>query len=103
MSFDVIFPSVVSSIAIVCVAWIETHCQKDRKKMEERAEQRKRESHLAMDMMSATCELSVATAKAIRDGHTNGIMAESLEHAEQAQERYTEFLREVTADVVSGG
>ena len=60
-----------------------------------------RESRLSMELMSATCELAVVTALALRDGHTNGRLEPALEKARKAQEDYEAFLREETAAAVA--
>lgn len=99
--WQTIIPSVISATALIVVAIIETNSKKDRKKVEERAKRRAEESQLAMEFMDATCSLAVATGKAIRDGHTNGIMTEALAKAEEAQANYEAFVHRTTANAVS--
>ena len=73
----------------------------DRKRTEARAERRARESRLSMDMMSAACELSVVTAVAMRDGHTNGTLQPALDKAQIAQNNYESFLKDEAARAVA--
>lgn len=63
----------------------------------EREQERKDEMRLSMKLMSASCKLSVVTATAMRDGHTNGTLAGALEDANNAQEEYQRFLEATTA------
>lgn len=73
----------------------------DRKRTEARAERRAKESRLSMDMMSATCELSVVTAIALRDHHTNGSLEPALVKAKAAQDEYQAFIMDEAAKAVA--
>lgn len=91
-------------VETVLVAFIEKGAHKDRKNAEEdrkrsqaRADRRERESRLSMELMSANCELSIVTAAAMRDGHTNGTLEPAIEKAEKAKNDYECFLRDETA------
>ena len=78
----------IAAAAAIVVAIIELIAARDRKHTKKlveesrtRAIRREKESRLSMDLMSATCRLSCDTAKAVRDGHTNGTLAGNLEKA----------------------
>jgi len=90
-----------AALAMIIVAIIEHNNSKDRKRAQERAERREKESRLSMGLMSATCELSVVTAVAMREGHTNGTLEPALEKAREAQANYSEFLRDEAAHAVA--
>ena len=96
--------AIIVAIQTVLVAFLEKGARKDRKKAEDdrqktwaRAERRERESRLSMELMSANCELSVVTAVALREGHTNGTLEPALKKAEQAQNDYKNFLMDTAA------
>lgn len=93
--------SLISALALVLVAVIETRNNRSRKLTEERAKKREEESMLSMKLMSATCALSLVTAKKMAGHHTNGDVEEAMERAQKAQEDYTNFLQRNTAQSVS--
>ena len=90
-----------SAAALVAVAVIETRNKKCRARTEARARRRAEESQLSMELMSATCKLATATAKAVTGQHTNGDVEDALEAAQKAQEAYDTFLARVTARQVA--
>ena len=99
---------VIAAVAAIVVAVIELIAARDRKHTKKiveesrtRAVRREKESRLSMDLMSATCRLSCDTAKAVRDGHTNGTLAGNLENAEAALNAYDDFIRQEAAHAVA--
>ena len=54
-----------------------------------------------MDLMYATCSLSLTTAKKLAGQHTNGDVEEAMEAAKEAQEQYTDFLQRQAANQVA--
>lgn len=95
---------IISALAVVIVAMIEARAAKDRKillKAQEeekiRAEQREKESRLAMQMMDATMQLSVVSANALAGGHNNGNVEAAKHAAEEASRAYKAFLMDTTA------
>lgn len=95
-----VISSVIAAGSAIAVAIIETRAEKDRKRTLARAERRERESRLSMELMSATCELSVVTAKAVKSGHMNGDLEPALIKARKAQEDYQGFLQDTAAHAV---
>ena len=95
-----IVSSVIAAGSAIAVAIIETRAEKERQRTLARAERRERESRLSMELMSATCELSVVTAKAMKEGHTNGELEPALTKARKAQDDYQGFLRDTAAHAV---
>lgn len=89
--------ALIAAASAITVAVVEKRADKERKRTMARAERRERESRLSMELMSATCELSVVTATAMREGHTNGTLQPALEKANKAQEDYRHFLLDVAA------
>lgn len=89
--------ALIAAASAITVAVVEKRADKDRKRAQARAERRERESRLSMELMSATCELSVVTAVAMREGHTNGTLEPALKKAEQAQNDYKNFLMDTAA------
>ena len=93
--------ALIAAASAITVAVIEKRADKDRKRTQARAERRERESRLSMELMSANCELSVVTALALRDGHTNGTLDPALRKARQAQNDYNNFLMDTAAHDVA--
>lgn len=93
--------SIIAGLCALAVAFIEKRAEKDRKRSIARAERRERESRLAMELMSASCDLSLITAVAMREGHTNGTLEPAIAKANKAQQDYESFLRDVASRDVS--
>lgn len=93
--------ALIAAASGIAVAAIEHKADAERKRSHERAERREKESRLSMDLMSATCELSMLTAVAMREGHTNGTLEPALDTARAAQQKYRDFLRDEAAHAVA--
>lgn len=93
--------SVIAAASAIAVAAIEHRAARERETTLKRAERRQKESRLAMDLMYASCGLAMDTAKALRDGHTNGTVDGDLEGAKNARSAYESFLRDEAAAAVS--
>ena len=93
--------AIIAAISGIVIAIVEGRASKDRKRTEQRAKRRAKESRLSMELMSATCELSVVTAIAYKEGHMNGTLEPALAKAEKAQEDYQSFLKDEAAYAVS--
>ena len=96
---------IIPALATVTVAVIEAIAAKGRKqtkeqieKAEKRSERRMKENQLSMQMMYATLQLSVVTANALTGGHNNGNVEKARQAAQEAQERYEEFLAAVAIE-----
>lgn len=89
--------ALITGICGIVVAVVESRAQKDRKTMDARAACRAKESRLSMDMMYASIGLALDTARAMRDGHTNGTLEADLAKAESARSAYEGFLRDEAA------
>ena len=112
---EIIFSSAVAGLCTIAVAIIGASSARDRKKAEEdraeakaerdkaaaRAAMRAQENRLSMAMQSANCKLAVVTAKAVLHQHTNGDVEEAMTAAQIAEEEYTEFIREVSAEKIT--
>ena len=62
--------------------------------VDKRAEARKCESLLLLDLQMATAKLSYACAMALKRGSTNGEVEEGVAAYEEAKDRYTKFLNQ---------
>ena len=93
--------ALVSMVATIIVAVIETGNRKQRKIEQTRYERRERETYLSMELQSATLELAFVTSLAVTGGRTNGNVEEAQKKAKAAQEEYRKFLREETAHAVA--
>ena len=92
---------IIPAVAAIIVAVVEAVAAKDRKKAAERAEIRKQESRLSMDMMFTTSEMCDVLCIALQGGHTNGNVESAREQAKKAREAYTTFLRDQAASKVA--
>jgi len=103
-----VFDTLIPVAATVIVALVEALAAMDRKRdkdlrrrTERREEDRAREGRLAMLMMDASLELSLATAIAVEQQKSNGEMKTAKQKAEEAQEKYREFIMEIAARPVA--
>jgi hypothetical protein len=69
--------------------------------MDRRAEVRAKESHLSMNLMSASVALGVANTHAIQNGRTNGETEAALKEADKAIKAYRDFTGEVAANALN--
>ena len=93
--------SLIAAASAIAVAVIESRASHDRASAEKRAERRAKESRLSMDLMYATCGLAMDTAKAMKEGHTNGTLAGDMEEAAKARAAYKSFLMDEAAHAVA--
>ena len=98
----------IAAAAAIAVAIIEAIAARDRRRTKKlveenrvRAERREKESRLSMDLMYSTCGLSIDTARALREGHTNGTLAGDLDQAKAAMGAYDDFVRQEAAHAVA--
>lgn len=91
----------IPAIASIVVVIIEAIAAKDRKKAADRAEVRKRESRLSMDMMFTTSEMCDVLCNALQGGKTNGNVEEARDKAKEARDAYETFLRDQAASKVA--
>jgi hypothetical protein len=54
-----------------------------------------------MDLMYASCALSLTTAKKLANMHTNGDVEEAMDAATNAQNAYIDFVRNEAAKTIS--
>lgn len=66
--------------------------------IERRAEARRREGLLSLELQMATAKLSFATAVAVKRGKANGEVEEGIEAYETARHKYLAFLNEQAAE-----
>ena len=99
---------IISGLALIAVAVIEALAtierrgiKKSRARTERRETERARENHLAMRMMDANLDLSLATAEAVEEGKHNGELKSAREKAKKTQEEYQNFVLEVAARQVA--
>lgn len=91
----------IAAVATVVSAWIAVSTKRQNKKIDERAERRAMESRLSMDLMYASCALSLTTAKKLANMHTNGDVEEAMDAAENAQKAYINFVRNEAARTIT--
>lgn len=108
---EAVICALIAAAGTVSVALVEARAAKDRKRseaqakadrerVERRAAIRERESRLSMEMMYATCSLSLVAAKKLAGMHTNGDVEEAMQQAKAAQAEYADFVRDVAAHQV---
>lgn len=99
MSMDWLGP-VISGATLIVVAVIEAlaarerkRAKEDREHTEERAKLRAKEARLNLEMLAATCALSLICAKKLDGQHVNGDVEAAMTQAKEAQKEYSDFLR----------
>ncbi len=93
--------TLLTAASAALVAVIGGAFQKDKRKTEERAALRAEENLLSMKLMSATCAVSLVTAKAVFNQKTNGDVEEAMDAAKEAQEDYFAFIDGVAAKKIA--
>ena len=93
--------ALIAGAATVLAAGAEYRSRKSARRAEARAARRATESRRAMDLMYATCSLSLTTAKKLAGQHTNGDVEEAMDAAEAARTAYIGFVRSEAAHNVS--
>ena len=93
--------ALIAGAATVLAAGAEYRSRKNAHRAEARAARREKESRLAMDLMYASCSLSLTTAKKLAGQHTNGDVEEAMAAAEAARTAYIGFIRSEAAHNVA--
>ena len=88
----------LGAVATVIAAYLTVRVKRSTKRSEARAARRAKESRLAMELMYATCSLSLTTAKKLSGMHTNGDVEEAMTAAVAAKENYVDFVRTEAAN-----
>lgn len=91
----------LSAVALVAVAIINKRDKESKRRTEERAKIREKESRLSMAMMCSTSELCHVVSLAVTGGHTNGNVEAAQVKAAQDREAYNQFIRETAAHSVT--
>ena len=93
--FEIITPSITVLATAVITGLFARQSgrhKKDAVKVEQRAKRREKESLLNMKLTSANTTLSLAIARAVKEGKTNGDLDCAAENAKEAQEEYFDFV-----------
>ena len=93
--------ALIAGAATVLAAGAEYRSRKSARRAEARAARRATESRLAMDLMYATCSLSLTTAKSWRVNIPTATWREAMRAAETARTAYIGFVRSEAAHSVS--
>ena len=93
--------ALIAGAASVLAAKAEYRSRRSARRAEARAARREKESRLAMDLMYASCSLSLTTAKKLAGQHTNGDVEEAMAAAEAARTAYIGFIRSEAAHNVA--
>lgn len=96
MVVDVLCACIAAAAAVLSAKATAT-ASKQTRRAEERAARRAKESRLAMELMYATCSLSLVCAKKLDGIHTNGDVKKAMEEAAAAQQAYMDFCQEQAA------
>lgn len=91
----------IAAIATIVSAYIAVSQKRQNEKIDERAKRRAEESRLSMDLMYASCALSLTTAKKLANMHTNGDVEDAMNAAEKAQVAYVNFIRNEAARTIA--
>ena len=95
MTIEQFLISIIPSIAGGVFMAYFNHSQKERDKTaDRRAEARKKESLLSLELQMATAKMAFATAVAIKRGVANGEVEEGIVSFNEAKGKYYSFLNE---------
>ncbi len=89
--FWAVLPSLCVSVVMLI---INARWKKREAETDARADARKKESLLALEMQMATAKMSCAVAMALKRGHANGEVEEAVNAYEEARKKYLTFLNE---------
>lgn len=92
--------AIIGGVFSVKQSKVQKRTEDINKKQEERAEQRKQESLLAMELSHANTKLTVGVAMALKRGHANGEIEEGLAAVNEASENYNAYLRKVANETL---
>lgn len=87
--------------SILCglfMAWFNRSQRRKDAQIERRAEARRKEGLLSLELQMATAKLSFATAVAVKRGRANGEVEEGITAYEAARKKYLAFLNEQAAE-----
>jgi len=105
MNIEFAVIGMIQAMAVALIGGFFARDSHNRKKTlaatEARAELRAEESLLAIKLMSASVNLGVATALAIKDGKTNGATDAALKEAEKAETAYKNFINKVAVKQIA--
>lgn len=90
--------------SVVCGVFLYFFQRRQNKKdaqVEHRAEARRKEGLLSMELQMATAKLSYAVAMALKRGSPNGEVEDGVEAYEAARKKYLAFLNEQAAEHLS--
>lgn len=93
--------AIISAVALIIVAIIETGNKRRSKSDEVRRQRREKESRLSMELMSASVELSYVTSLAVTGGKTNGNVEAAQKKAREAQKKYEDFIKDEAAHAIA--
>lgn len=96
MSVEIIC-TIISAVATIVAASASARVSINTRRTQERAERRAKESQLAMQLMYATCELSIIAAKKLTGQHTNGDVKQAMDTAAAAKAAYNQFVESEAA------
>lgn len=99
-----IFSTIITPVITGIVLWFITHRyeQKEDQRaavLTERADIRKKENHLSMELSFAVMKMSYANSMAILRGAPNGEVEEALEIYKNAEKKYFDFINHSHIDM----
>lgn len=99
---------IIQVTGLILVALIGAFAERDRRdikkqkeKQAKRFEIRAEEERLSMKMQDATMKLATVTAKVVMNRKTNGDVEEAFKSAQEAAEKYDEFIEKIASQQVS--
>lgn len=99
MTLDALFNAILPSLIVAIVMAVVNHRWKKREAVTDaRANARKRESLLSLELQMAIAKMSYAVAMAFKRGHANGEVEEAVDAYSKAKEKYVNFLNEQASD-----
>jgi hypothetical protein len=95
----------IQAVAAAIIGGLFARDAKKRKNADDKAETRAvlraEESKKMMELMSASVNLGIATATALKNGQTNGETDTALKKAREAKAKYYTFINNVAAEQIA--
>ena len=105
MQVEIALIGAFQMIVVAVVGGLFARSSKKQKESLDRAEiraaLRAEESRLSMKLMSASVNLGIATAAAVKDGHINGKMTNAVDEAEKTEQEYQDFIKAIASNQIN--
>lgn len=93
--------AIITGLFGIRQAKVDKQIELQNKQAIRRSDLRRKESLLSMRMASANTKLTIGVAMALKNGHANGEIEEGMKAVNEAEEEYSNFLKEVAINDIT--